>query len=157
MPDVYPVVRVRNLTIRYFNVFGPRRIRGRRAQSDLVVRDVAFCDRQPLIYGDGEQTRDFTYVSNVGDGVLRACESPKAVGEVINVATGGRISLNELLETMNRIVGTRPGPFTRSLERETSRLAGRPHEGESTSRLRSLVALEEGLRQTIDWCRREAS
>ena len=62
--------------------------------------------RRPVIYGDGEQTRDFTYIANVVDGVLRAAEAPNAAGEVINVATGGRISLNELLRTMNRIVGT---------------------------------------------------
>ena len=59
-------------------------------------------DRAPTIYGDGEQTRDFTYVANVVDGVLRACEAPGASGEVINVATGGRISLNELFETMRQ-------------------------------------------------------
>ena len=53
-------------------------------------------NRAPTIYGDGGQTRDFTYVANVVDGVLRACEAPGASGEVINVATGGRISLNEL-------------------------------------------------------------
>ena len=57
----------------------------------------ALCDgRRPTIYGDGEQTRDFTYVANVVDGVLRACHAPDASGEVINVATGGRISLNQL-------------------------------------------------------------
>ena len=64
-----------------------------------------------MIYGDGEQTRDFTYVANVVDGVLRACESPRAAGEVINVATHGRVSLNELLRTMNRIVGSSVEPI----------------------------------------------
>ncbi len=53
--------------------------------------------RAPTIYGDGEQTRDFTYVADVVDGVLKACDAPAASGEVINVATGGRISLNRLL------------------------------------------------------------
>ena len=59
----------------------------------------------PTIYGDGEQTRDFTYVANVVDGVLRACEAPGASGEIINVATGGRISLNQLFEEMRKLVG----------------------------------------------------
>ena len=62
--------------------------------------------RQPTIFGDGEQTRDFTYVANVVDGVLRACEAPNAAGEAINVACGTRISLNELLRVMNTVVGT---------------------------------------------------
>ena len=57
----------------------------------------ALCEgRQPVIYGDGEQTRDFTYVANVVDGVLRACLTPAVSGEVINVATGGRVSINLL-------------------------------------------------------------
>ena len=48
--------------------------------------------KQPVIYGDGEQTRDFTYVANVVDGVLRACEAPNAAGEMMNVATGGHLA-----------------------------------------------------------------
>ena len=61
--------------------------------------------RSPNIYGDGEQTRDFTYVANVVDGVLKACEAPKASGEIINVATGGRVSLITLYRTMRDIIG----------------------------------------------------
>ena len=66
--------------------------------------------RAPTIYGDGEQTRDFTYVANVVDGVLRACEAPGASGEIINVAAGGRISLNRLFDTMRTIVGAHVQP-----------------------------------------------
>src|SRR5262245_5069090 len=95
------------VTIAYFNVFGPRQDPGSPYSGVISLFSTALlAGRQPLIYGDGEQTRDFTYVTNVVDGVLRACESPDASGEVINVATGGRISLNELLRTMNRILGT---------------------------------------------------
>ena len=66
----------------------------------------ALCEgRQPTIYGDGEQTRDFTYVANVVDGVLRACEAKEASGHVINVATGGRISLNQLFQTIRNLLG----------------------------------------------------
>ena len=61
--------------------------------------------RKPTIFGDGERTRDFTYGANVVDGVLRACEAPGASGEVINVATGGRISLNQLFKTIRDLVG----------------------------------------------------
>ncbi len=95
------------VTIRYFNVFGPRQDPGSPYSGVISLFSTALLEgRQPVIYGDGEQTRDFTYVANVVDGVLRACEAPDASGEVINVATGGRVSLNELLKTMNRIVGT---------------------------------------------------
>src|SRR5476649_1627563 len=95
------------VVIRYFNVFGPRQDPSSPYSGVISVFATALGEgRQPTIYGDGEQTRDFTYVANVVDGVLRACEAPKAAGEVINVATNGRVSLNELLGAMNGIVGT---------------------------------------------------
>jgi nucleoside-diphosphate-sugar epimerase len=147
------------VTTRYFNVFGPRQDPGSPYSGVISLFATALlAGRQPLIYGDGEQTRDFTYVSNVVDGVLRACESPKAAGEVINVATGGRISLNELLGTMNRIVGTKTGAIY-----EEPRAGDVRDSQADIAKARQLlgyvplVALEEGLRHTIDWCRREAA
>ena len=91
-----PPLGLETVTIRYFNVSVLVRIP--RAYSGVIsLFSTALLEgRQPTIYGDGEQTRDFTYVANVVDGVLRACEAPGAAGEVINVATGGRISLNSL-------------------------------------------------------------
>jgi nucleoside-diphosphate-sugar epimerase len=95
------------VTIRYFNVFGPRQDPGSPYSGVISLFATALlAGRQPRIYGDGEQTRDFTYVANVVDGVLLACEASRAAGEVINVAMGGRISLNTLLREMNRLVGT---------------------------------------------------
>ena len=81
------------VSIRYFNVFGPRQDPSSPYSGVISVFATALIEnRSPTIYGDGEQTRDFTYVANVVDGVLRACEAAGASGEVINVATGGRIS-----------------------------------------------------------------
>lgn len=147
------------VTIRYFNVFGPRQDPGSPYSGVISLFSTALLEgRQPTIYGDGEQTRDFTYVANVVDGVLRACEAPKAAGEVINVATGGRISLNELLRTMNRIVGTdlratyspaRAGDVRDSqadITKARTLLGYEP-----------LVDLERGLRETLAWCRSEAT
>ena len=97
----------KTVAIRYFNVFGPRQDPGSPYSGVISLFSTALLEgRRPTIYGDGEQTRDFTYVANVVDGVLRACDAPKAPGEAINVASGSRISLNELLSVMNRIVGT---------------------------------------------------
>jgi nucleoside-diphosphate-sugar epimerase len=147
------------VTIRYFNVFGPRQDPGSPYSGVISLFSTALLEgRQPVIYGDGEQTRDFTYVANVVDGVLRACEAPDASGEVINVATGGRVSLNELLNTMNRIVGTNIEAIYRA-----------PREGDvrdsqaDISKARRLlgytpsVGLEDGLRRTLEWCRTPAS
>ncbi|HEX9368044.1 MAG TPA: NAD-dependent epimerase/dehydratase family protein, partial [Vicinamibacterales bacterium] len=94
------------VSIRYFNVFGPRQDPSSPYSGVISVFATALIEnRSPTIYGDGEQTRDFTYVANVVDGALRACEAARASGEVINVATGGRISLNQLFRTMRDLVG----------------------------------------------------
>jgi len=146
------------VTIRYFNVFGPRQDPGSPYSGVISLFATALLEnRQPTIYGDGGQTRDFTYVANVVDGVLRAAEAAGVAGEVINVATGLRISLNELLEVMGRLTGrplqaiykeTRVGDVRDSLAdiSKAERLLG----------YRPLVSLEDGLRQTLDWARAAA-
>jgi nucleoside-diphosphate-sugar epimerase len=96
------------VTTRYFNVFGPRQDPSSPYSGVISLFISALLEaRQPVIYGDGEQTRDFTYVANVVDGVLRACHAPGLSGEMMNVATGGRISLNELLRTLCELIGVR--------------------------------------------------
>jgi UDP-glucose 4-epimerase len=147
------------VSIRYFNVFGPRQDPGSPYSGVISVFATALSEgRQPTIYGDGEQTRDFTYVENVVDGVLRACEAPKAAGEVINVACGTRISLNALLALMNRIVGTnleaiykdgRAGDVRDSqadISKARALLGYEPH-----------VDLEAGLRHTLAWCQGQSA
>jgi nucleoside-diphosphate-sugar epimerase len=147
------------VTIRYFNVFGPRQDPGSPYSGVISLFSTALLEgREPVIYGDGEQTRDFTYVANVVDGVLRACDAPKAAGEVINVATGGRISLNELLRVMNRIVGS-------SLQAvyKPSRAGDVKDSQADITKARTLlgyeplVGLDEGLERTLEWCRSESS
>ena len=146
------------VTIRYFNVFGPRQDPGSPYSGVISLFAAALLEgRQPIIYGDGEQTRDFTYVANVVDGVLRAVEAPGVAGEVINVATGGRISLNELLLTMNRIVGS----HLEAVYQESR--AGDVHDSQADiSKAKKLldyvpiVPLDDGLRHTLDWCRAES-
>ena len=149
------------VSIRYFNVFGPRQDPGSPYSGVISVFATALLDgRAPTIYGNGEQTRDFTYVANVVDGVLRACEAPLASGEIINVATGGRISLNHLFETMRELVGVdvrpvyedpRPGDVTDSQAdiRKARDLLG----------YQPTVSFQDGLRRTLEWYRasREAA
>jgi nucleoside-diphosphate-sugar epimerase len=143
------------VVIRYFNVFGPRQDPGSPYSGVISLFATALIEgRQPVIYGDGEQTRDFTYIANVVDGVLRACEAPKAPGEAINVACGLRISLNELLRTMNKIVGTEIQPIYKE-----SRAGDVRDSQADITKARTLlgytplVGLEDGLRQTLEWCR----
>src|SRR3982751_1915346 len=147
------------VTTRYFNVFGPRQDPSSPYSGVISLFTSALSEgRQPTIYGDGEQTRDFTYVANVVDGVLRACTAPGAAGEAINVACGTRISLNELLRVMNGIVGT----SLQAIYKEER--AGDVKDSQADiSKAKALlgytpiVSLEEGLRHTLAWCRSEAA
>jgi nucleoside-diphosphate-sugar epimerase len=100
------------VTTRYFNVFGPRQDPSSPYSGVISLFIAALCEgRQPTIYGDGEHTRDFTYIANVVDGVLRAATAEGASGEVINVAVGGRISLNHLFGTVRDLVGAKVEPI----------------------------------------------
>ena len=147
------------VTTRYFNVFGPRQDPSSAYAGVISQFATALLEnRSPKIYGDGEQTRDFTYVANVVDGVLRACEAPGASGETINVATNGRISLNQLFRTMKDIVGAsveptylgaRPGDVRDSqadITKAKEILGYEPR-----------ISFEDGLRRTIEWYRSTAS
>ena len=141
------------VTIRYFNVFGPRQDPSSPYSGDISLFISALVDgRQPTIYGDGGQTRDFTYIANVVDGVLRACHAPGIAGEMMNVATGGRISLNELLATLCGILGV----STKAIYREPR--AGDVRDSQADiSRAKRLtgyvptVDLREGLERTLTW------
>lgn len=143
------------VSTRYFNVFGPRQDPTSPYSGVISVFATALIEkRSPNIYGDGEQTRDFTYVANVVDGVLRACEAPEASGHVINVATGGRISLNELFETMRKLVGVDVKPTY--LAERAGDVRDSQADIQKARRLlgyQPIVTFEEGLRQTLNWYR----
>jgi nucleoside-diphosphate-sugar epimerase len=136
-------------------VFGPRQDPSSAYSGVISLFISAACDgRQPTIYGDGEQTRDFTYVANVVDGVLRACHAEGASGEVINVATGGRISLNQLYSTVRQLVGGNLDPLYGDVR------AGDVKDSQADiSKARTLlgyepiVRFEDGLQKTVDWYR----
>lgn len=141
------------VSIRYFNVFGPRQ-RPSSPYSGVLSLFIkaALEGSAPSIHGDGEQTRDFTFIDNVVDGVLRAVDSPDAVGEVINVAAGGRISLNQTWATLSGILGPLPTPTygppragdvrdSQADITKAERLLGyRPH-----------ISFADGLRRTVEW------
>jgi nucleoside-diphosphate-sugar epimerase len=146
------------VVIRYFNVFGPRQDPGSPYSGVISLFATALIEgRQPTIYGDGGQTRDFTYVANVVDGVLRACTAPEAAGEAINVACGTRISLNELLRVMNAVVGTSvPAIYAEPRAGDVRDSQADITKAKQLLGYVPIVGLEEGLRQTLDWCRRES-
>jgi nucleoside-diphosphate-sugar epimerase len=146
------------VTVRYFNVFGPRQDPSSPYSGVISLFISALVDgRQPVIYGDGGQTRDFTYVANVVDGVLRACHAPGIAGEMMNVATGGRISLNELLNTLCELLGVQ----TTAIYREPRAGDVRDSQADITraktlTGYAPLVDLRDGLQRTLEWFRATA-
>ena len=143
------------VSIRYFNVFGPRQDPTSPYSGVISVFATALIEnRPPKIYGDGEQTRDFTYVVNVVDGVLRACEAPNASGEIINVATGGRISLNKLFYAMRDIVGGTLEPmYGESRQGDVRDSQADIRKAQALLGYEPTVSFEEGLARTIAWYR----
>jgi UDP-glucose 4-epimerase len=143
------------VSIRYFNVFGPRQDPGSPYSGVISVFATALLQgRPPTIFGNGEQTRDFTYVANVVDGVLRACEAPGASPLTINVATGGRISLNKLFETMRRLIGVDVQPnYAGSREGDVRDSQADISLARRVLGYEPIVSFEEGLQRTVDWYR----
>lgn len=146
------------VSLRYFNVFGPRQD-PTSAYSGVISKFVTalLAGENPVIFGDGEQTRDFTYVDHVVDANLRAAEMPEARGQVMNIGTGMRTSLNVLLDTLQRIIGTNLKPIYQPPR------GSEPRDSEADiSRARVLlgyrpeISFEEGLRRTVDWYRSES-
>lgn len=143
---------------RYFNVFGPRQNPGSPYSGVIsLFIDALLAGRSPKIHGDGQQTRDFTYVADVVHGVLLAAERPHVAGRVINVAAGGRVSLLELVRSLQTILqtGVEPsfGPPRSGDVRDSQADIG---EARRLLGFEPRTPLETGLRQTVDWFRQTA-
>jgi UDP-glucose 4-epimerase len=152
----FEVFGLETVALRYFNVFGPRQD-PLSQYSAVIPRFIMALEagRSPVVHGDGEQSRDFTYVDNVVEGTLLAMTAPAVGGRVFNVATGQRVSLNELVERLQGLIGgdapvryeaPRPGDVRHShahVERAEVELG-----------YRTIVSVEEGLRRTLAWYRR---
>ena len=143
------------VTIRYFNVFGPRQDPSSPYSGVISLFISALCEgRQPTIYGDGEHTRDFTYVANVVDGVLRACAAAGASGEVINVATGERISLNTLFKTIRELVNAHVNPiYAPPRPGDVKDSQADISKARRVLGYAPIVSFEEGLARTVAWYR----
>ena len=150
------VYGLENVSIRYFNVFGPRQDPSSQYSGVLSRFMLAVLQGEPpVIFGDGEQSRDFTYVDNVVDETLRACEAKGASGIVFNGGTEARITLNQVIAIMGKITGKKITP-----RYESPRTGDIRDSQADISRARKilgyqpLVAFEEGLKRTWDWYRK---
>ncbi|MHC4271911.1 MAG: SDR family oxidoreductase [Planctomycetota bacterium] len=151
----YEVFGLETISLRYFNVFGPYQDPTSQYAAAIPAFVTAILkDESPTIYGDGEQTRDFTYIDNVVEANLLAARTKHAAGEVINVACGERLTVNEIIEMINELVGKnikpaytdpRPGDVKHSLADITL--------AEKTIGYKPIVSFKEGLEKAIDWYR----
>jgi UDP-glucose 4-epimerase len=143
------------VVLRYFNVFGLRQSPHSQYAAAIALFVSAIADDRPIdVYGDGEQSRDFTYVGNVVDATIRAAEANGVRGEIVNVAAGAPASVNQVAETIGEILGKpvrkrhlppRAGDIRDSwadLDKAERLLGYRPQ-----------IGLEEGLRRTVEFLR----
>jgi UDP-glucose 4-epimerase len=151
------VYGLETVALRYFNVFGPRQDPGSQ-YSGVVSRfiNALLSGERPVIYGDGEQSRDFTYIDNVVAANLSAANAAAASGKIINIANGEQITLNQLLAELKDLTG----------EHEVTAEYLEPRVGDVRHSLadislarqylgyESKVGFREGLRRTIDWSKR---
>jgi len=156
MKSFYRCYGLETVCLRYFNIFGPRQDPSS-TYSGVLAKFITLMlqGEQPTIFGDGKQSRDFTYIDNVISANLLAAKAPAQVaGEVFNVATGARFDLNQTFQLLKNITGysgdvkyapERPGDVKHSLadlSRTEKQLGYKP-----------LVNFEEGLRRTVEWYR----
>jgi len=148
------VYGLETLSLRYFNVFGPRQDPSSQ-YSGVISRFISdlLSNQRPVIYGDGEQSRDFTFIDNVVDANLKAAETTRGIGQIINVANGERITLNELFAELKELTGKRDV----KVDYQATRAGDVKHSLADISRAREFLGFEpkvdlrEGLRRTMDW------
>jgi nucleoside-diphosphate-sugar epimerase len=147
--------RLETVALRYFNVFGPRQDSKSQYSGVLALFITAILqDRRPTIHGDGLQSRDFTYVKNVVEANLLACTVPGVAGQAFNVACGDRITVNSMVQQINKITAKAIVPI-----HGDSRAGDIKHSQADITRAKEQLGYQpkftfaEGLERTIDWYR----
>ncbi len=151
----YHAYGLETVALRYFNVFGARQD-PHSAYAAVIPKfiNLMLQGQQPPIYGDGSQSRDFTYIDNVVHGNLLASTAKEAVGETINLATGGQVRIKDLAAKLNLLLGTRLPPVYRE-ERPGDIKHSRADVAKAGELLgfEPIVDFDEGLRRTVAWYR----
>jgi len=143
--------------LRYFNVFGPRQDPSS-PYSGVLAKFITLMLRgeQPTIYGDGEQSRDFTYIDNVVEANLLACKAPaeRAAGQVFNIATGGRVTLNEMFTLLQGLTSYKVEPeYGPERGGDIKHSLADISKAETALGYKTVVNFEEGLHRTVEWYR----
>jgi len=155
----YESYGLETVALRYFNVFGARQD-PQSTYAAVIPKFITLmlAGKQPVIFGDGQQSRDFTYIDNVIHGNLLAADAPEAAGKVMNLATGGRISLLDLVNKLNAILGTDIKPI-HDEPRAGDIIHSRASIQEAINLLdyAVIVDFDEGLRRTVEWYKTAAA
>jgi len=157
MTSFYRCYGLETVRLRYFNIFGPRQDPNS-PYSGVMAKFISLMlkGEQPTVFGDGSQSRDFTYIDNAVSANLLACTAPAsgAAGRVFNVATGTRIDLNQVFESLRKLTG-----YTGTLKYGPERAGDIKHSladvslAEKHLGYKPLVDFETGLKKTVDWYR----
>src|SRR5271169_2059525 len=153
----YRCYQLETVALRYFNIFGPRQDPSS-PYSGVLAKfiTVMLKGEQPAIYGDGEQSRDFTYIDNAVDANLLACKAPaaQAAGQVFNVATGRRVTLNETFTLLQGLTSYKGQPnYAPERGGDIKHSLADISKAEAALGYKPKVDFEEGLRRTVDWYR----
>ena len=145
--------------LRYFNVFGPRQDPSS-PYSGVLAKFITLMLRgeQPTIYGDGEQSRDFTYIDNVVEANLLASKAPaeRVAGQVFNIATGGRVTLNEMFTLLQGLTSYKVEPeYGPERGGDIKHSLADISKAETALGYKTVVNFEEGLHRTVEWYRGE--
>jgi nucleoside-diphosphate-sugar epimerase len=151
----YKVFGLETISLRYFNVFGPHQD----PTSQYAAAIPAFVtsilkDKPPKIYGDGEQSRDFTYVDNVVEANLLAARVKQTNGEVINIACGEAITVNAIIDMINKIVGKNIKPtYVPPNKGDVKHSLANISQAKKLIGFKPVVSFKEGLKKAIEWYR----
>jgi len=157
MISFYRCYGLETVCLRYFNIFGPRQD-PTSPYSGVLAKFITQMLRgeQPTIFGDGEQSRDFTYIDNAVEANLLACtaSSDKAAGKMFNVATGRRVTLNETVQLLQRLTAFQgSAKYGPDREGDIKHSLADISKAEAALGYKTLVDFEEGLRRTVAWYR----
>jgi len=154
----YKLYGLETVSLRYFNVFGPRQ--DPNSEYSAVIPRFStrmMAGKPPIVYGDGEQTRDFTFIANVIDANWKAATCPGVAGEAFNIGCGTQTSLNQLIEILNKILGTRLQPIYEPVRKgDVRHSVADISKAEKRLGYSPSIDLEIGLQRVLDWYRSQS-
>jgi len=153
----YQLYGLDSVSLRYFNIFGPKQDPNS-VYSAVIPRfiEALLHGRPPIIFGDGEQSRDFTFIENVVQANLLAMSAERLHGEAMNIACGKRISLNQLLKILKQILGSKLSPvYQEPREGDVRHSLADIHKSKKIINYMPKVGTREGLKKTVEFFRRQ--